>query len=419
MSDGPESTGDESSPADDRSEPPATHPAPAEAGGGGSDAARGARLLVGLAVIGLAIQDTLSLFPKEKLVPVVTPQAPPRVETLTLQREQFVQSEERYARLQPYQEWTLSLEVGGRLAQRPVMNGQECEAGRLLLALDPIPFQADVSAAEARLRNAESGLRLSEAELERVKQLSASSATQRDLDAALAQRDQSLALKAEAEAALRQARFRAEHSSLLAPARGVVSQLSVEAGTVVAPGQALGRFARRDVLLAKLLVSSEVRRGLVIGQAAQLVDELERVHPAVLARGAPVPSGATGQFEVEFEVKNHAQLLLPGEPVRVRFNHGEALPRLRVPRGTVYEEYGLWRALIPPAERGGGPFRAASAPVVLGPGDPLAGWVTIHSGLEVGSDVLVPDRVMIVREGQIVQAGQVDSAWLPPYARKR
>ncbi|MBL4848974.1 MAG: efflux RND transporter periplasmic adaptor subunit [Planctomycetes bacterium] len=412
------SPGDDSSGAEESSSlaPAAGAPPVPTAGEGGSQIARGARLLLGLAVLGLAVKGMISLVPKEDLVPFVTPQVPPRVQVLELQAEQFVQTEERYARLQPCQEWTLRLEVGGRLAQRPVMNGQECEPGRLLLALDPIPFKAEVSAAEARLRNTESGLRLSEAELERVKALSASTATQRDLDAALAERDQSLALKAEANAALRQALFRLEHSSLFAPTKGVVSQLSVEAGAVVVPSQTLGRFARRDVLIAKILVSAEVRRGLVVGQEATLVDDVERVYPAVLARGAPVPSGTSGQFEVEFEVKNSDRRLLPGEPVRVRFSHGKALARLRVPRGTVYEEYGLWRALVPPAERGSGAFRAGSAPVVLGPGDALAGWVTIHSGLRVGSKVLVPDRVVRVREGQNVAVGQIDSTWLPPYA---
>ena len=297
------------------------------------------------------------------------------------------------------------------------MNGEDCPPKRLLLALDPVPFQAQVKAAEARLTNAGAGLRLAKTELERVKALSQSTATQRDLDAALAQRDQSQALLAEAEASLSEARFRLERSSLSAPAQGVVSQLAVEVGTVVAPGQALGRFARRDLLLAKLLVSAEVRRGLVVGQSASLVDGMERVHPATLARAAPVPAGVTGQFEVEFEVKNPTQALLPGEPVRVRFSHGKAAARLRVPRGTVYEEYGLWRALVPPTGRQGETFSAASAPVVLGPGDPLAGWVTIHSGLRAGSEVLIPDRVVVVREGQVVKSGSVQAGWLPPYSK--
>lgn len=393
-------------------------PAPAPEAPGGGQVVAGLRLLVGLAVLGLAVKGVISLVPEKVQVPVVTPQDPPPVRVLKLEEERFVQTEERYARLLPCQEWTLSLEVGGRVAQRPVMNGEDCAPKQLLLALDPVPFQAQVKAAEARLANASAGLRLAKTELERVEALAQSTATQRDLDAARSQRDQSQALLAEAEASLSEARFRLAHSSLSAPAQGVVSQLAVEVGGVVAPGQPLGRFARRDVLLAKLLVSADVRRGLEVGQSASVVDDMERVHPATLARAAPVPAGATGQFEVEFEVQNPKGLLLPGEPIRVRFSHGQAAPRLRVPRGTVYEEYGLWRALVPPANRQGETFQAASAPVVLGPGDPLAGWVTIHSGLRAGSEVLIPDRVVVVREGQVVRAGSVETGWLPPYSRE-
>jgi RND family efflux transporter MFP subunit len=390
---------------------------PLQEEGSSSQVVAGLRLLVGLAVLGLAVKGVISLVPQKVQEPVVTPQDPPQVQVLKLEEERFVQTEERYARLLPCQEWTLSLEVGGRVSQRPVMNGQECQPKQLLLALDPVPFQAQVKAAEARLANAAAGLRLAKTELERVRALAQSTATQRDLDAALAQRDQSQALLAEAEASLSEARFRLAHSSLNAPAKGVVSQLAVEVGTVVAPGQALGRFARRDVLLAKLLVSADVRRGLEVGQRASVVDDMERVYPATLARAAPVPAGATGQFEVEFEVENPKGVLLPGEPIRVRFSHGQAASRLRVPRGTVYEEYGLWRALVPPADRQGETFSAASAPVVLGPGDPLAGWVTIHSGLQAGSEVLIPDRVVLVREGQVVRSGSVETGWLPPYSR--
>ena len=387
-------------------------PPPSEA----SPPGRGWRLGVGLIVVGLAVRGVVSLVPSEVRTPQVTPQAPPEVRVLRLQAESFVQREERYARLVPVQEWTLALEVGGRLGLRPAQNGQECQPGALLLALDPEAFEAEVAVAEAHLSEAQASARLSKTQLERVEALADSTATEGEVDAARAQRDQSQARLAGAQAALNQARYRLRHASLQAPAKGVVSQLSIEPGAFVAAGQVLGRFARRDLLLAKVLVSAEVRRGLEVGQPASLVDDEERVFPARLVRAAPVPSGASGQFEVEFEVDNAAGELFPGEPVRVRFLHGGARQRLRVPRAAVYEEYGLWRVLVPPPERGAGPFRAGSRAVALGPADALAGWVTIHSGLEAGSEILVPERVAVVREGQKVQAGTPASGWLPPYA---
>jgi hypothetical protein len=83
----------------------------------------------------------------------------------------------------------------------------------------------------------------------------------------------------------------------------------------------------------------------------------------------------------------------------------------------VYEEYGLWRALVvDPGLKPGQPFRARSVPVVLGPGDPREGWVEIYQGLRAGDRVLVPERVETIREGQRVVEGPVAGVWLPPYA---
>ncbi|HBP16413.1 MAG TPA: hypothetical protein DEA08_01295, partial [Planctomycetes bacterium] len=203
---------------------------------------------------------------------------------------------------------------------------------------------------------------------------------------------------------------------LEAPAGGVVSHLAAEVGQVVAPGQVLGRFTRQDRLLVKLLVSAEVRRGVAPATSATVLDGLERRHPASLVHAAPVQAGDTGQFELEFELDNAAGQLLAGEPVRIRFEHGAARPRLRVPRCAVYEEYGLWRALTPaPAQ--GDEQRAGSVPVVLGESDPQRGWVEVLSGLSAGDQLLVPERVAQVREGQRVRLGEVGTPWLPPYAR--
>ena len=61
--------------------------------------------------------------------------------------------------------------------------------------------------------------------------------------------------------------------------------------------------------------------------------------------------------------------------------------------------------------------RRGSVPVVLGESDPQAGWVEVLRGLSAGDRLLVPERVAQVREGQRVRLGEVETPWLPPYAR--
>lgn len=393
-------------------QPASPGPAPAKGSAGG----RVARLALLALVLALAVKGLLSFAPRDERQPQVEPVQPPPVRVLKLQSEQAPRSEERHARLHPVQAWTLALEVGGRLARRPVANGQSVPSGELLLALDPEPFEAERAAAEASQREAEAALGLAKTELARLQQLGQTTATKRAIDQARAERDRALAQLAGAQARLRQADYRLTHSRLAAPAGGVVSHLAAEVGQVVAPGQTLGRFTRQDRLLVKLLVSAEVRRGVAPATSASVIDGLEREHPARLVRAAPVQAADTGQFELEFELANPGGQLLAGEPVRIRFAHGGARPRLRVPRCAVYEEYGLWRALVPPPERGD-QLRAGSVPVVLGESDPQRGWVEVLRGLSPGDELLVPERVAQVREGQRVQVGEVTSPWLPPYAR--
>ncbi|HBP16412.1 MAG TPA: hypothetical protein DEA08_01290, partial [Planctomycetes bacterium] len=154
------------------------------------------------------VKGLLSFAPREETQPQLEPVQPPAVRVLQLQTEQAPRSEERHARLQPVQAWTLALEVGGRLAERPVANGQAVPAGRLLLALDPEPFQAEQAAAEAGKREAEAALGLARTELARLQELGEATATKRALDQARAERDRALAQLAGAQARLRQAVYR-------------------------------------------------------------------------------------------------------------------------------------------------------------------------------------------------------------------
>ena len=62
---------------------------------------------------------------------------------------------------------------------------------------------------------------------------------------------------------------------------------------------------------------------------------------------------------------------------------------------------------------------ARSVAVKLGSGEPAEGWVEVHTGLQAGDTILVPERVAAIREGQRVKtaSGPTGSGWWPPYAR--
>lgn len=373
------------------------------------------RLVVTILIFAFAILGILSLLPEEESIMLAKP--PPLEATiLTLQSEVLPEVVERHARLVPVQEWDIALDVGGRVAERPVQNGSRLRADAAIVALDLTRFEAQLASAEARITEVQASLTQAEAQLQRVQKLrQRGDESQKALDDALSARDRARAGLADAEAQRVAARYDVAHARFLAPARGVVSHLDVEVGERVAAGQLLGKYSRTDTLLVRVLVGWEVRRGIEDGAVATIIDGRNRHFTATLARGARIQSGETGQFELEFEVPNPAGALVAGEPVRCRFEHGGEVARLRVPRPSLYEEYGAWRALVP-GEVVDGACVVRSRPVTLGNINATEGWVEIYSGLAAGDRLVVPKRGATLRDGLRVIEGAVPDVWLPPYA---
>ncbi|QDU59182.1 Multidrug resistance protein MdtE precursor [Planctomycetes bacterium Pan216] len=376
--------------------------------------------IVGLLFLGVfALRGISTLWETKRPDPPKAKITPPVVRIVTLQSESFARRVERHARLQPRRKWQIALEVSGRLAQRPVENGDLLERGALVLALDPEPFVANLEHGEAMLRQAQARTTLAGEILERIKRLyKTKSASREELDQEQADLDASLAVVAAAQADVRKDRYDLEHCRWAAPAPGIVSALSTEVGEFVREGDVLGEFSQVDSLLVKVLVPWDIRRGVEPGTKGVVVDGWQREHSATLLYAAAVQSGQTGQFELEFEVPNPTGELLSGEPVVVRFESGAPIERLRVPRNSIFEEYGQWRALVP-GERPDDstePFLARSVPITQGGGDPGEGWVEVYTGLRPGQEILVPSRVAALRDGTRIVEGRVTDVWLPPYA---
>lgn len=104
----------------------------------------------------------------------------------------------------------LAFEVGGRIIDWNVDEGQRVQKGQVLARLDPRDYQAKVEAARARLR-------LAQAEYRRESKLFASgSGTQRDLDVATRSRDVSQAELRIAQKALEDTKLRALFDGVIA-----------------------------------------------------------------------------------------------------------------------------------------------------------------------------------------------------------
>ena len=132
----------------------------------------------------------------------------------------------------------LSFRVGGKVAARRVELGQAVRAGQVLAQLDAQDLRLQQDAAQAGLTAAEASARQAGADLKRFQDLK----TQGFISEA--EYDRHVTAHLTAEASLRQAKAQAgvqgnqtAYSSLIAGSSGVITQLDLEPGQVVAAGQ--------------------------------------------------------------------------------------------------------------------------------------------------------------------------------------
>lgn len=169
------------------------------------------------------------------------------------------------------EESPLAFRIGGNLVRRHVDAGDQVRKGQVLAELDPGDQRLQVQAAQAQLAAAEAELARARSDRARYaalagEQLVSASAMDAQETAWKAAAEQARAARAELEVARNQAAY----SQLRAPRDGVIADRLVEAGQVVAAGQAVFSLAGdggREVAIA--LPESRIR-GISVGQPVEV-----------------------------------------------------------------------------------------------------------------------------------------------------
>jgi RND family efflux transporter MFP subunit len=171
----------------------------------------------------------------------------------------------------------LGFKVGGRLADVPVSEGNDVQAGQIVGRIDSQDFEVQVRAAGASLASAQAGLAQAVAnrdkaarDLKRLQSLIQSDATTaQQLDAARAAADvtaaQVLGAQAQvlqAETALSQAQLQLSYAELRAPEAGQVSEKIHRPGEIVMLGTPVLALAQLDTVKVHAAVD-ETRIGAV------------------------------------------------------------------------------------------------------------------------------------------------------------
>lgn len=310
------------------------------------------------------------------------------VEMAIVETGPFVERESAVGSLASDEAVIIRSEIAGRVAVIGFEEGQNVEAGDLLIAIDDSIYRAEFNQAEARLN-------LSQANYDRAVDLERRGAgTQRALDEALSKLQ-------EDRATLDLARARLERTEIRAPFSGVIGIREVSPGDYITAGQEIVNleaidpikvaFKAPEVMLAYLEVGQEVTVTVDAFPGQEFTGEVYAINPRIEASGRSV--------DLRARVPNPNSVLRPGLFARIAIIFDRRENAILVPE----------RALVPiqsrqtvfVVENGSAVTRDVET------GGRANGQVEILSGLEPG-EVIVTAGQLKLREGTpVVDATQL------------
>lgn len=176
--------------------------------------------------------------------------APPPADVRPVRAEQVAASggavAVRYAgEVRARYETPLAFRVGGRVTRRAVDVGAAVAAGQLIATLDPQDYALALQGAQAQLAAAAAEARLAQQELQRFTALRARNfIAEAELDRRRAAADAAQARVQQLRAEVARQGNQQAYARLHAPHAGVVTDISLEPGQVVAAGQTVAQLAR-------------------------------------------------------------------------------------------------------------------------------------------------------------------------------
>ncbi|MFI5181419.1 MAG: efflux RND transporter periplasmic adaptor subunit [Thermoanaerobaculia bacterium] len=303
--------------------------------------------------------------------------------------------------------------VSGFLDKRMYTEGDVVKSGQVLFQMDPKPFQAQLTQAEAALAQAQAANDTARLNLNRTKPLTELKAlSQKDLDDATGQFQSTAAAVEQAKAQVETARLNLSYTTITSPVTGVSSSARQTDGTYIGVENSL---LTTVAVLSPMWVNfslSENQMQTYRDQEAKgllrmpknhsftveiiLVDGSIFPHTAQITFAEPSFNAQTGTFLIRGTVENPEGLLRPNQFVRARLNGATRPKAILVPQRAVQQ--GSKGHFVWVVGSGG---KVEQRPVTVGEwhGDD---WF-IFEGLRVG-DRVVTDGGLTLQPGQTVTA---------------
>lgn len=222
---------------------------------------------------------------------------------------------------------SIGVRVPGRIERYFVEEGQAVKKGAPLVQLDDRDYRAAVARAEALLRVARANLSLAEADLARIRTLSAQGvASHQELDVQENKVNVARATIQQLEAELDKAKVDLDYTTLRAPTDGVILAKSKEVGEIAVPGGFAGsgdliRLANLSDMRAQVDVNEADLNRVHMGQPAQVAPDAypDAKYDAKVVKLYPQVDRQKGTLRIEVHIENPDEKLLPDMSARITF----------------------------------------------------------------------------------------------------
>jgi membrane fusion protein (multidrug efflux system) len=353
--------------------------------------------------------------------PKAPEKGPVDVSALAVERKDVPITAIYVAQTQSSQAVNIQARVAGFLDKRVYPEGSVVKNGQVLFQMDQKPFQAQVDAAQAALQRQQAAMEVAKQNLDRTKPLAQQNAlSQKDLDDAQGQYEQTAAAVEQAKAQLVTAQLNLSYTTIRSPVDGVSSYAAIADGTYLSPQNA--QLTTISVLTPMWInfsvsenemerIRNDVRNGLLkLPEGGRFVVEVEMVdgnlfpYTGQITFADPSYNPTTGTFLLRATVNNPAGVLRPNQYVRVRLRGAIRPNAVVIPQRAVQQSAKGHFVWVISKDN-----QAELRPVVVGDwkGD---GWL-VSEGLTDGDRVVVDGGVRL-SPGAAVKA----SAYVPPAA---
>ena len=278
----------------------------------------------------------------------------PQVEVVTVATQTIPDEPEFIGQAEASRPVEIRSQVTGLLKALLYPEGRDVKKGDHLYQIDPVPFQAAVAIAKAKIAEAEARLVQARQDLARVKPLLAEQAvSQKDVDDAVAGDLTAKALLQGAKAELTKAQFDLDNTLITAPIDGLSERSRYYEGRLVSAQTDLLTVVHRvDPMYVVVSVPETFilkrRRDIESKKITHpgvyqlrgrltLMDGTAYLHEGVLDLMEPGLRTETGSRQTRITFPNPQRTLLPGQFVKVRFTGDTKTDAILIPQRAVLQ----------------------------------------------------------------------------------